>query len=237
MINSRRKSDIDLISEDLRNLLLTIGTPKKTEKGAFLFQEGMDASELYLVKSGLVQISKLTAEGKELNLRICKKDDIVGELILFSEDAKYMLSAMVLSEGEVLVLNKEVLEKELMKNNQLTYEFIKWISSHLRAVQSKIIDLVLHGKKGALFSTLIRFSNSYGVQTKDGILIDIHLTNQELAKFCSATRESVNRMLSELRKNKIIATDESGKITILDIDYLKCSIGCDTCQIDECHID
>lgn len=55
-------------------------------------------------------------------------------------------------------------------------------------------------QKGALYSTLIRLSNSYGVERSDGILINIVLTNQDLAKFCAAARESVNRMLGDLRK-------------------------------------
>ncbi|WP_330218318.1 cyclic nucleotide-binding domain-containing protein [Ornithinibacillus californiensis] len=41
---------------------------------------------MYIVKSGLVQVSKLTVDGKELILRICSHDDMVGELSLFSDD-------------------------------------------------------------------------------------------------------------------------------------------------------
>ena len=43
--------------------------------------------------------------------------------------------------------------------------------------------------KGALYSTLIRLANSYGITRSDGILINIVLTNQDLAKFCAAARE------------------------------------------------
>ena len=56
-------------------------------KNTYLFQEGMNANELYLVKSGLIHIHQLTSEGRELKLRICKKNDIVGELILFTDHA------------------------------------------------------------------------------------------------------------------------------------------------------
>ncbi len=43
-------------------------------------------------------------------------------------------------------------------------------------------------------------TNSYGVLKENGILIDLPLTNQELANFCATSRESVNRMLNELKK-------------------------------------
>src|SRR5699024_9436982 len=202
------------------------------------FQEGADAHNIYMVKSGLVQISKLTANGQELILRICRERDFIGELTLFSDDPKYLLSAKVLKSGEIFVINKDQLEKILISknNNALTLEIMKWISNHMRKFQSKIRDLLLNGKKGALYSTLIRLSNSYGVQQEDGILIDLTLTNQELAKFCTATREYVNRMLSELRKLDVISITKSGKIFIKDIEYLRIQNGCDDCPIEICNI-
>ena len=42
-------------------------------------------------------------------------------------------------------------------------------------------------------------TNSYGILKENGILIDLPLTNQELANFCATSRESVNRMLNELK--------------------------------------
>ncbi|MFP3488461.1 Crp/Fnr family transcriptional regulator, partial [Staphylococcus sp. SIMBA_130] len=137
---------------------------------------------------------------------------------------------------EVFVINKNQLEKALMTNSQLTFEFMKWTSNHMRKFQSKIRDLLLNGKKGALYSTLIRLSNSYGTKQVDGILINLTLTNQELAKFIAATRESVNRMLVELRKLNVISIDKSGKILIKDIDYLREQIGCENCPVDICNI-
>ncbi|NPC92934.1 Crp/Fnr family transcriptional regulator [Bacillus sp. WMMC1349] len=234
---SVRKSDTDLLSADLLHLLESISTKKKIRQNTYLFQEGMDAEELYLIHSGLVQIGKLTSDGKELTLRMCKQNDIVGELTLFTKDAKYMLSAMVLSDGEVSVINKGRLEKELIQNGALTFEFMKWINTHMRKIQSKIRDLLLNGKKGALYSTLIRLTNSYGIKRSDGILINIVLTNQELAKFCAAARESINRMLNDLRKSGVISIEESGKIVVHQLDFLKQEIDCEHCPIEICNID
>lgn len=226
----------EMISSELRELLNSIGTTKKMKKDTFLFHEGTDAHQIYIIKNGLVQVSKLTADGKEMILRICQHEDIVGELTLFSNHPKYLLSANVLEDGEVLVINKDILEKALMENNKLTFEYMKWTNNHMRKFQSKIRDLLLNGKKGALYSTLIRLSNSYGIKQENGILIDLSLTNRELAKFCAATRESVNRILVELRKLNVISIDKSGRIFIKDINYLKTEIACENCPIEICNI-
>lgn len=223
-------------SIEIKELLRFADRKFKSEKGSFLFQEGMVAEELYIIISGKVQISKITSDGRELSLRICSENDICGELTLFTDNPRYLLSAMVLEEGEVVAIKKDVIESEIFQNSKLAFEFMKWMSDHFRKTQTKFRDLVLNGKRGALFSTLIRMSNSYGVQKDNGILIDLPLTNQELANFCGTSRESTNRILSDLKKDNIISV-KKGKISILDLQYLKNEIDCENCSAVYCSIE
>ena len=223
-------------SIEIKELLKFADRKFKSEKGSFLFQEGMIAEELYIIISGKVQISKITSDGRELSLRICGENDICGELTLFTDSPKYLLSAMVLEEAEVVAINKDKIESEIFQNSKLAFEFMKWMSDHFRKTQTKFRDLVLNGKRGALFSTLIRMSNSYGIQKENEILIDLPLTNQELANFCGTSRESTNRILSELKKDKIISV-KKGKISILDLQYLKNEIDCENCSAVYCSIE
>ncbi|MEO2077529.1 MAG: Crp/Fnr family transcriptional regulator [Bacillus sp. (in: firmicutes)] len=220
----------------LSHLFDTVHHLRKIEKGSFLFQEGSTADELFIIQSGILQISKIIPDGRELTLRMCTKGDLVGELNLFSPASKFSLSARVIESGEVAVIKKDVLEEKLSQNLPLSIEFIQWMSQQYRKNQTKFRDLVLHGKKGALYSTLIRISNSYGIKTNKGILVDLPLTNQELANFCGTSREVVNRLLSDLRKTDIISIDK-GTITIHDLDFLKREIDCEDCPVEICKVD
>jgi CRP-like cAMP-binding protein len=223
-------------STELTELLKSADYTIKMDKGSYLFQEGMEAKELYIIQSGRVKISKVASDGRELTLRICANNEIVGELTLFSENAKYLFNAQVIEPGEVAVIKKENIERTLFENGKLAMEFMKWMSDHFRKTQTKFRDLVLLGKKGALYSTLIRMTNSYGIKKDDGILINLHLTNQELANFCATTRESTNRMLNDLRQKNIISISK-GKILIHDLDYLKKEINCEGCPAVICSIE
>jgi CRP-like cAMP-binding protein len=229
-------SEIFEIPSEIKQLFIENKTMKTVKKGNFLFLEGKTAHELYLIKSGRIQISKVIADGRELSLRICSSHDVIGELTLFSSEACYMLSAKILEDTKVYVLPKEVFEEKLSQNGELTIKWLKWIQLQNQQNQTKFRDLILHGKKGALYSTLIRMANSYGRTVKNGVLIDLPLTNQELANFCGSSREVVNRLLSELKKEDVLMS-ERGSITILDLDYLKNEINCDNCPISICRID
>jgi CRP-like cAMP-binding protein len=208
----------------------------KFKKGTFLFREGQEAKEMYIILSGKVQISKMNAEGKELYLRLCKENDIVGELTLFTIGPRYLFNAKVLEDGEAAAINIETLEETLFNNSQLAYQFLKWMNDHIRKTITKFRDLVLHGKKGALYSTLIRLSNSYGIEKEDGIHINVPITNQDLANYCGTARESVSRMLGELRDGGFISIHKK-RIIIHDLQFLKQEIDCENCPIEYCNID
>src|SRR5699024_12391080 len=78
----------DYISDDLRHLLDAVGTMKGTYKESYLFHEAMDAKEIFLIKSGLIQLSKLASDGGEVNVGICKSNTIIGELELFADQQR-----------------------------------------------------------------------------------------------------------------------------------------------------
>lgn len=219
----------------LTELLHTVHHFRKIEKGTFLFQEGSLANELYILQSGTLHLSKIIPDGRELTLRLCSKGDLVGEVNLYNASTRYYLSAKVTESGEVAVIMKDQLETMLSRDHDLAVEFMKWMSLQNLKTQTKFRDLVLHGKKGALYSTLIRLSNTYGSKTVDGLMLDIPLTNQELANFCGTSREVVNRLLSDLRKTGSISI-EKGLITIHNLDSLKQEIDCENCSKDVCNI-
>src|SRR5690606_22370664 len=109
------------------------------------------------------------------------------------------------AEDSVLgIIQQKDLEVLLWQHGDFAVEFIKWLSQIHRITQTKFRDLMMFGKPGALCSMLIRLSNTFGKPFGDGILITTRLTNNELAEMIGATRESVNRMLSDLRKQNVI---------------------------------
>lgn len=231
------ESNHDLVvSNKFLELLNSLGEVQDMQENTYLFYQGKTAEKVYLIKSGLVRISMMSARGVEMILRICQKDNIVGELTLYCDNPKYLLNARVMKPGEVIAVSIDRLHRELRRDQELAIETMKWINNHMRRYQMKMKDLLLNGKKGALYTTLIRLSNSYGVKCKNGILIDIVLTNQHLASFCGATREYVNRLLMELRKKDIIFINSSGKILIKNLEYLKIECNCENCPIEICNI-
>lgn len=206
------------------------------KKGTYLFQEGEQAADIFWLRSGKVQVGKVIPDGRELTIRVSQKSDMLIEMTLFEQQAAYMMNARAIENGEVWTVSRQSLEHMLTSRPELMVSWLRYTQTdHLRT-QSKLRDLVLNGKKGGVYSTLIRMGNTFGKQTADGLFLDVPLTNQEMANLCGTSREVVNRLLADLKKQGVIKMKRN-QITLCDIDYLKKEINCENCPIDICQID
>lgn len=227
---------IEQVSPGFLSQLEQIGTKKKMTVGSVLYIDGDQAEQLFLLESGQVKVTKTTADGKELTLQVFGQGELVGLAGLFEPNVTYTNTATMLESGVVSVIQRSTLEKLLMSNGEYCVEFLRWMGVMNRRMQSKFRDLLLNGKIGALYSTLIRMCNTYGEKREDGIFINLSLTNRDLAQFIGLTRESVNRMLSDLKKLDVIEILPQGYLLIKDLDYLKEAIYCDDCPPEICQM-
>ncbi|BBI31648.1 Crp/Fnr family transcriptional regulator [Cohnella abietis] len=220
--------------EQLESIMISLRVPS----GGFLFWEGDETEYLYYIRSGKVKLRKATADGKELILTLLQAGDFICETISGQEASPYGFTAEVTENTEIGLITRNSLNTLIQHNGDLAISLMNWMAVSQRVTQSKLRDLLLFGKPGALASTLIRLSNSYGVIESYGIRIDTKLTHSELADFIGATRESVNRMLNEF-KDQGIVDFRYGKIIIRKLKALQeiCQCpACPACSKDVCRI-
>ncbi|WP_431029236.1 Crp/Fnr family transcriptional regulator [Lysinibacillus sp. LZ02] len=213
------------------------GLAIKVDKGNYIFREDERAENIFFVRSGAIQISKETESGKELTIRICGTDAIIGENSIFCKTRYHATTAKALEPTHLLALHTDTFEFLLSENPPLLMEYLKWLQVENLKHQSRLRDLVLNGKKGALFSTLIRLANTYGdFRSNNDVFINFPLTNTEIANLCATSREMINRMLNDLKNQNIITFNKS-YITIHDLQFLKDNIACENCPLNICRID
>ncbi|WP_264987466.1 Crp/Fnr family transcriptional regulator [Lysinibacillus piscis] len=227
----------DNVQENLHQLFQQHGVFIKVNKDNKIFLEGERSKEIYYIQSGKISISKETEDGKELTIRICGPQSIIGEGSLFCSLTYNSVTASVLEPSTLYVLSRQTLESLLTEQPHLMVTYMQWLQTENLKHQSRLRDLILHGKKGALFSTLIRLSNTYGQPLENGsIYINSPLTNTEIANLCATSREMINRMLNDLKKHGILSFDK-GYITIHNLQFLKDEIACENCPLQICRID
>jgi CRP-like cAMP-binding protein len=208
---------------------------QKIKAGTFLFQEKDSVESVYLLLSGSIALGRVHFRGKDFTLKILNNRELLVEYQLFKQHPHYHFYAKALSDCEVVQVKRELFEEFIINDPDAMHAFISWLSSSYLKAQMKCQDLIMNGKKGGLFSILIRLCHSYGVMTDDGILIDLPLTHQELANLTYGTREVIQRTLMELRERDVIFYDQQ-RFLIKNLNYLKEQVDCQNCSYEICGV-
>ncbi|MFA9555821.1 Crp/Fnr family transcriptional regulator [Evansella sp. AB-rgal1] len=232
--SNENSSFLNQLTKEDQHILLLHGTKITVREGSILFFEGEEAKYIYLLRQGQVRLSKMTIENKKFYLHLKQKDDIVGEFSLFNEMSLSM-TAEVITEATLIRFDRKNLEALFTQNGDIAVAFIKLFAKNTQSTQAKFSDLLLYGKTGAYYSMLIRFANSYGTPHPKGVRISIKLTNQDLAYFIGTSRETINRMFNDLKKENIVEIDK-GNIVIKNIEYLRKHLQCGKCPLQICTI-
>lgn len=205
------------------------------KKGEFIYHPGDPTAYIYIVQKGLVFISRMQAEGAELATNLLKEKGIFGAVTLFCGPKVHTASAKAKTDVTVYRLPQKEFEVLVLSNEDLKTEWMRWMEIDRQRAMTKIRDSVMYGKLGALCSNLIRLSNSFGETVPEGTRITTKITNQELGLICGTSREVINRLLGDLKRQGTISVEQK-IITIHDMDKLRHLINCENCHIDVCQI-
>ncbi|AOM83384.1 Crp/Fnr family transcriptional regulator [Salisediminibacterium beveridgei] len=225
---------LQLTKED-QHFLLYQGDRISFKSGTLLYQEGDELNDVFIILSGTVRLTKSVQDDKSFVLHMKSKFQVLGEEILFQNPVA-ALSVEVTKDTICIRLSRQQLEDAFHNNNRLKQAFIQLASLNLLSTQAKFSDLFMYGKTGALYSVLIRLANSNGFLDETGnIVIEQSLTHQEIAQIIGTTRETVNRMITELKDRRILSATRSS-IVIHDINVMKEALHCEKCPVAVCTI-
>ncbi|MCC3144468.1 Crp/Fnr family transcriptional regulator [Halanaerobium sp. Z-7514] len=209
--SSLTNSEIELIDQ--------IVIKRTFKKGEYIFFEGEKGDKFYIIEEGQVKLIKMIANGDEQILNIFSKNDIIAEIVAFDK-GNYPASAVTMSKTRVLVFEQERLEELILDHPQIAVKLLREMSHRLRRAQENVRDLALKDSSARVAGLLVFLARRYGEKKKDKIVLDLSLTQKELANMIGSSRETVSRVLAKFENQKLIKTSRK-KIYIFELDKLK----------------
>lgn len=182
------------------------------EKGLIMYEEGARTNGFYCICSGIVKVYKTGVEGKEQIIRFAKSGDIIGYRSVISGEPA-CTSAKVLDEAVICFIYTSDLYHLLKKNAEFGIEMLQLACTELGEANNYITDIAQKSVRERLAEVLVSLKHNFGLDD-DGIL-QIYLTREELANLIGTATESVIRLLSEFKQDKLIEL-QGRKIRILD---------------------
>lgn len=184
------------------------------KKGQILFYEGTKPLGVFCISDGVVKVYKTASNGKEQIIRLAKKGDFLGYASLLGEEA-YSNSATIVEDANICFVPRESFLKVLAEDNAFHQRVTKALCNDLGVMESKLTDATQKSIRERLAFTLLKLSETYGIDGNEGEKIDIVLTREEIAGIVGTATETVIRLLSEFKKDELIDF-EGKKIIVLD---------------------
>ena len=175
------------------------------KRNAVIFEEGDDASDLYVVDTGRVGLGRRSPDGRESLIALTERGDVFGEMPLF-DDGQRSTSARALERSKVLRIPYEPVRSALDDSPVLLWNVVHLLVRRLRATDSDLADAVLLDVTGRTAKRLLEMAGA-----SDEFALPI--TQEELAGLVGASRERVNKAIAAfIRLGWIEQTDRRYRI-------------------------
>jgi CRP/FNR family transcriptional regulator len=199
-------------------MLEAVLTKRNVARGHVVFREGEDGDRLFVVLEGKVKISRTAADGRENLLAVLGSGEMFGELSLFDPGPR-TASVTTVTEATLASLDHDDLRPLLSERPGVAVELLQALAQRLRRTNEAMADLVFTDVPGRVAKALLDLADKFGVPESDGLRVRHDLTQEELAQLVGASRETVNKALSEFAHRGWLRI-EGRSVLLLDTERL-----------------
>lgn len=184
------------LEEETASLVASALTTRAVVRGHVVFQEGEKGDRLFVVLDGKVKISRAAADGRENLLAVLGPGEMFGELSLFDPGPR-TATATAITESTLASLDHDDLRPLLLAQPTVAAQLLRALAQRLRRTNEAMADLVFSDVPGRVAKALLDLAERFGDESAEGVLVRHDLTQEELAQLVGASRETVNKALSE----------------------------------------
>jgi len=185
------------------SLLANVGELLEADRGETIYHPGTTSNSVYLMESGRVKLAYLDESGKKLTLTIVDAGEIFGEMCLVGEKHRRHL-ATAIEESIIRCITKQAFVKAIREKADGLQLLVEHFAARMREYEESLEDLAFRDIQARLSRQLLKLSDEYGVETKDGILIGLSVTHKELADMIGSARENTTLALNRFAREGIL---------------------------------
>ena len=173
----------------------TLALPTRTlEINDVLYEEGRDASSLYIVNSGVLKAIVPTSVGKERIADLYGPGDVIGTAAL--DGGQHAETVVAVHHADLTPVDPQ----QAMNDRKLRDYIMRSLARQLRSSREAIDDAEL--PVGARVTrAFLRLAERFGQHAdgQEGVKLPLALTHEDLASLTGSSRVTITRILGELR--------------------------------------
>ena len=185
-------------------------------KGAVLFREGELNKEMYIVRSGMVRITKKIRDMEKV-LAVLGPGEFFGEMATLLDKPR-SATAEVVEDSLLIVMDPQTFKTMILGNVDIALKIIKKLAGRLLEADEKIEGLMLRDNMSRVVHILMRMAETSGI--KDENYVRVGITPGELAHETGIDAHVVKGLMERLSQANIVVLEEKA-INIKGIHKLK----------------
>ena len=191
-------SDLKKISEKMISRLY--------EKGKMILLEQSQGETFFIIISGVVKVTRLSDDGREVILAILGESDFFGEMSLLDGEGR---SANIVAneQSEVVTLSRSDFLDCLQKYPKIAIALLEELAVRLRKSDQHIESLSLSDSEQRIGVTLIRLAEELGTIKRGDVNVKNLPYQQDIANMAGTSRATVSRTLKLLETKNLLKRD------------------------------
>ena len=193
-------------------------------KDTFIYKESQKASEMYFLVKGKVKLASNTECGKTLIKEIVHADQLFGENIFQDQAIRSEYAITSEADTQYLKVDKSVILELVYRNQAFSEDLMKLIMTRMNNLEQRMKNFIFLKAKSRISEFIGRMGAQRGIRIGiDEWLINHGLSHKEIAYMTDTSRQTVARVLSELKQDDLIhfSARKPSKILIRDIAALR----------------
>jgi CRP/FNR family cyclic AMP-dependent transcriptional regulator len=192
----------DLTDQELFQIMKIVKC-RTYKKRMFIFHQGDEQRTVYFVRSGTVKVSKVDEDGREQILSFLQEGDMFPHVGFF-DDSSYPGTAEALEDCRLGEISVRDFEQLLLRQPKISITVMRVLGRKILELQQKIQDVTLQNTAERITHALVHLCVKNGTAAENGSVLPFRITNLELANMVGTSRETVNRVLNQLKKQGLV---------------------------------
>ena len=213
MLDQIKKFDVfsncneNLLKEVVKNLRI-----KDERAGITILNQGDDSKSLYLILDGTLLITQLAIDGKIVSLELSKKSQCFGEIAIIDGSPR-SASVISLTDVKLGILPEKFVNETLMNDKVFLKSLLLRFAGIVRSANTQIFSLITANARKRLVLQLVRLSKM--IQGNPHFrIVEKGLSHTAIGSFAGISRETVTRIISELKADNVISSNENSEIVL-----------------------
>jgi CRP/FNR family transcriptional regulator, polysaccharide utilization system transcription regulator len=182
------------------------------KRSDIIYEEGARINGFYCVVKGIIKIYKTGFDGKDQIIRFAKPGDIMGFRSTITGEMA-CTTTKAIEDASLCFVPGELVKSFVKSNGEFAMDLLQLACNELGEANDYITDIAQKTIRERLAEVLIHLKWTFNLDNEN--FLQISLTREELANLVGTATESVIRLLSEFKQDRLIEL-HGRRIKILD---------------------